>query len=437
MPTNDRDRPGFGTLCVTGGQLPDPSTGAAAVPIYQTTSYVFPDAATAARRFDLEDEGHIYSRISNPTVAVFERRLALLDGGSDAVAVASGQAAIALALLPLVRAGQSVVSAAELYGGTRALFANTLSRMGLDVRCVPGDDPDAIRRAADATTGAVFCEMLSNPGLAVPDIGALAAAAHALGVPLIVDNTSCTPALFRPFDHGADVVVYSATKYLAGHGTTIAGAIVDGGRFDWRAGGRFPNVAGPDPAYHGLDFVERFGPRAYAAKLRAQYLRDLGPCLAPFNAFLLLQGLETLHLRMPRHCETALALARRLRAHPAVAYVNYPGLADHPRHAHADACFGGRFGGLLAFGVRGGREAARRFIESLELVLHLANIGDSRTLAIHPASTTHRQLSETELRAAGVAPDMVRVSVGLEDLDDLVRDFERALARAEGAGNPS
>lgn len=429
----DQRRLGFGTLCVAGGQSPDPATGAAAVPIHQTAAFVFPDAETAARRFDLLDEGHIYTRISNPTAAAVERRLALLEGGSDAVVVASGQAAIALALLPLARAGDSVVSAAELYGGTRALFDNTLRRLGIEVRCVPGDDLPAVRRAADGTTRAVFCEMLSNPGLAIPDVPALAALAHDLGVPLVVDNTSCTPALFRPLDHGADVVVYSATKYLAGHGTTIAGAIIDGGRFDWRTAGRFPNVAGPDPGYHGLDFVERFGPRAYAAKVRMQYLRDLGPCLSPFNAFLLLQGLETLHLRVPRHCETALGLARRLRAHPAAAYVRYPGLEDDPAHARAAACFGGRFGGLLAFGVRGGREAARRFVESLELALHLANIGDSRTVVVHPASTTHRQLSEAELRAAGVAPDMVRVSVGLEDLDDLVRDFERALDRAVGS----
>jgi O-acetylhomoserine (thiol)-lyase len=278
----------------------------------------------------------------------------------------------------------------------------------------------------------VYCELLANPSLVVPDLERFAEVAHGLGVPLIVDNTAATPALCRPLAHGADVVVYSTTKFLGGHGTSIGGAIVEAGRFDWRASGRYPQLAGPDPAYHGLDFVRAFGPQAFTAKVRAQYLRDLGPCLSPFNAFLLLQGLETLHLRMPRHCETALRLARHLAKHPAVSWVNYPGLDGHPSRERAARCFGGQFGPLLGFGVRGGREAARRFVESLELVLHLANIGDARTLAIHPASTTHRQLADEEQRAAGVTEDMIRMSAGLEDFADLARDIDRALGRAGG-----
>jgi O-acetylhomoserine (thiol)-lyase len=418
---------------VRAGQAPDRPSGAAIVPIHMSASFVFASAEEAARRFDLREAGPIYTRIGNPTTEVLERRVAALDGGTAAVAFASGQAAVTAALSALARSGDTVVAAAELYGGTRTLLEHTLSRYGIRARFVPAEDPAAAAAAIDGTTRAVYCEVLSNPSLSIPDLRRWAAAAHAAGVPLVVDNTAATPALCRPIEHGADVVVYSATKFLGGHGAALGGVVVDGGRFDWRTSGRFPGLAGPDPAYHGLDFAERFGPAALAAKLRAQFLRDLGACLSPFNAFLLLLGIETLHLRMPRQCATAEDLARRLALHPAVAWVRHPGLPDDPSHAAARAMFDGGFGALLAFGVRGGRDAGRRFVESVGLALHLANIGDARTLVVHPASTTHRQLDPEALAAAGVPEDMVRVSLGLEDADDLWADFERGLVAAGGS----
>ncbi len=435
MPEVQRDLR-FETLQIHAGQEPDPATGAVAVPVYQTTSYAFRDADHAARLFDLAEAGFIYSRIGNPTCDVFERRMAVLEGGAAAVATASGHAAQLVALSTLAGAGASIVASSWLYGGTFNQFRHTLPRLGIQVRLVEGVHLEAIDRAIDATTRAVFVETIGNPGLDVPDLEAVAAVAHHHGVPLVVDNTfGCGGFLCRPIEHGADIVLHSATKWIGGHGTSIGGVIVDSGRFRWDSG-RFPEFTEPAPAYHGLRWAEAFGPEspsgnvAFAAKARAEGLRDLGPSLSPFNAFLLLMGLETLSLRAQRHSANALELARWLEGHPRVRRVRYPGLPSHPGHRLACRYLRNGFGGVLAFGVEGGPEAGRRFIENVRLATHLANVGDARTLVIHPASTTHRQLDEAEQRAAGVLPELVRVSVGLEHVEDIVADFDRALAAA-------
>ena len=419
------------TLALHAGQQPDPVTNARAVPIYATTSYVFDDAAHAARLFALEQFGNIYTRIMNPTTAVFEERVAALEGGVGAVGLASGQAAETLAILNLARAGDNIVSSTSLYGGTANLFACTLPRLGITTRFVDGSDPASFAHAIDDHTRALYLETIGNPRLDVPDLASIAATAHAQGLPLVVDNTFA-PLLARPIEHGADIVLHSATKWIGGHGTSIGGVVVDGGRFDWAASGRFAELVEPDPSYHGVRYTEAFGPQAYIVKLRVQLLRDLGPALSPFNAFLFLQGLETLPLRIARHSENALALARWLESDPRVAWVSYPGLPSHPSHGLAARYLRGGFGGIITFGVRGGAEAGRRLIDSVKLFSLLANVGDAKSLIIHPASTTHQQLSEEDQLASGVTPDLVRLSVGLEHIDDLIADLDQALAAATG-----
>ena len=425
----------FETLQVHAGQEPAPGTRARAVPIYQSTSFTFEDSAHGARLFALQELGNIYTRIMNPTTDVFEKRVAALEGGVAAVATASGQAAQFLALATLAQAGDNVVSTSYLYGGTYNQFKVTLPRLGIDVRLVEGDAPAAFEKAIDARTRALYVESLGNPRFNVPDLQALADLAHRHGLPLVVDNTfGAAGWLCRPIEHGADVVVASATKWIGGHGTSIGGVVVDAGRFDW-GNGRYPLFTEPAPGYHGLRFWEAFGPDspfgnvAFAVRARVEGLRDLGPSLSPFNAFLLLQGLETLSLRVQRHTDNALALARWLERHPRVAWVNYPGLESHPSHDLARRYLRHGFGGVLSFGIRGGREAGRQFIDAVRLASHLANVGDAKTLVIHPATTTHQQLSPAEQQAAGVTPDLVRVSVGIEHLEDIQADFEQAFAR--------
>jgi O-acetylhomoserine (thiol)-lyase len=416
---------GIDTLAVHGGQEPDGSTLSRAVPIYQTTSYVFRDNEHAANLFALKEFGNIYTRIMNPTSDVFEKRLALLDGGVGAVAVSSGQSAITLALLNLASSGDEIVSAASLYGGTYNLFRYTFAKFGITVRFVDPGDPENFRTAITPKTRALFVESIGNPKLDVPDFEAIAAVAHENGLPLVVDNT-VAPVLFRPFDHGADIAVYSATKFIGGHGTSIGGAVVDSGSFDWTSG-RFPEFTAPDPSYHGLVYSSTFEKLAYIVKLRVQLLRDLGTSLSPFNSFLFLQGLETLSLRMARHSENALAVARHLEGHPKVSWVNYPGLEGHGSHELAEKYLPRGKGAILGFGVRGGKEAGVRFIENVRLLSHLANVGDAKSLVIHPASTTHQQLTPEERLAAGVTDDFVRLSVGIEDVADIIADIDRGL----------
>lgn len=417
------------TIAVHGGQAPDPSTGARAVPIFQTTSYNFRDTAHAANLFALKEFGNIYTRLMNPTTDVLERRVAALEGGVGALAVASGQAAIALSILNIAQAGDEIVSADNLYGGTYNLFHHTLAKLGITVRFVDSSDPANFAKAVTPKTKAFYAESVGNPKLDVLDVAGVAAAAHEHGVPLIVDNT-VTPYLLRPFDHGADIIVYSATKFLGGHGTSIGGLIVDSGRFDWTRG-KHPLISEPDPSYHGLNFVEAFAPHgnlAYILKARVNLLRDLGPALSPFNAFLFLQGLETLHLRLPRHADNALKVAQYLAGHPKVAWVNYPGLPESPQYQKALRYLPDGAGAIIGFGVKGGREAGVRFIESVRLLSHLANVGDAKTLVIHPASTTHQQLSAEEQLATGVTPDFIRLSVGIENVEDIIEDIDQALA---------
>lgn len=418
----------FDTLAVHGGQVPDPTTGARAVPIYQTTSYVFKDTDHAARLFGLQEFGNIYTRIMNPTSDVFEQGMALLEGGVAALAVSSGQSAITLSLLNLTRPGDEIVAASSLYGGTYSLFTYTFPKMGITVRFVDPSNPENFRCAINEKTKAVFAETIGNPRLDIFDVEAVAQIAHEAGVPLILDNTTPSPYLFRPIAHGADIVVHSATKFIGGHGTSIGGVIVDSGKFDW-TNGRFPDLTEPDPSYHGLRYVEALGPLAYIIKARVQLLRDIGPSLSPFNAFLFLQGLETLPLRMERHSSSALAVARYLQAHPLVDWVNYPGLPGHPSHDLLPKYLPKGAGALVGFGIKGGREAGRRFIDGLKLFSHLANIGDAKSLAIHPATTTHSQLTTDEQLFTGVSDDYVRLSVGLEDVADLLADLEQALGR--------
>jgi O-acetylhomoserine (thiol)-lyase len=422
----------FATLAVHAGQSPDPATGALAVPIYQTTSYQFQDAGHAGRLFALKEFGNIYTRIMNPTTDVFEKRVAALEGGVAALATASGQAAETLAITTLASAGEEIVSTTSLYGGTYNLFHYTLPKLGITVRFVDADDFDGLRAAINAKTRAVYTETLGNPKLDVVDFEKLAAIAHEHKLPLIIDNTCATPALVRPIEWGADIVVNSATKYLGGHGTAIGGVIVDAGKFDWAASGRFKEFTEPDPSYHGLKFSEAFGPIAFILKARVQGLRDTGAALSPFNAFLLLQGIETLQLRMERHSQNALAVARHLEKHPGVEWVNYPGLESSRYHARAKKYMPAGQSGLVTFGIKGGFEAGKKFINSLRLFSLLANIGDAKSLVIHPASTTHQQLSVEEQAATGVTPELVRLSVGIEDVRDQIADIDQAIEAANG-----
>src|SRR5450432_2549054 len=418
------------TLALHAGQVADPTTNSRAVPIYQTTSYQFRDTDHAARLFALQEFGNIYTRLMNPTTDVFEQRIAQLDGGVGALAVASGQAATTLALLNIARTGDEIVSADNLYGGTYNLFRYTFPRLGIKVHFVPSNDLGAVEKAITPRVKAVYAESIGNPKLDIADLDALSAIAHRNGLPLIVDNT-VSPYLLRPFDHGVDIAVYSATKFIGGHGTSIGGVIVDSGKFDWR-GGKFPLISDPDPSYHGLDFIsalEPLGNIAYIIKARVTLLRDLGTALSPFNSFLFLQGIETLHLRMKRHSENALAVARSLERHPKVAWTNYPGLESSPENARARKYLPRGAGAILGFGLAGGLAAGRKFIDGLKLISHLANVGDAKSLAIHPATTTHQQLSPEEQRATGVTPDYVRLSVGLEHVDDILADIEQALAK--------
>ncbi len=421
------------TLAIHGGQDPDPTTGARAVPIYQTTSYQFKDTAHAASLFSLAEFGNIYTRLMNPTTDILEKRVAALDGGVGALAVASGQSAITISLLNVARAGDEIVSADNLYGGTYNLFRHTFPRLGITVKFVKSNDLSAVKRAIGPKTRAVYAESIGNPKMDVADLEGISTIAHDAHIPLVLDNT-VSPYLLRPIDYGVDIVVYSATKFIGGHGTSIGGIIVDSGKFDWTKG-NFPLITDPEPSYHGLSFVEALAPIgniAYIIKARVTLLRDLGPALSPFNAFLFLLGLETLHLRMPQHSQNALAVARHLENHPGVAWVNYPGLDSSPEIARAVKYLPKGAGAILTFGIKGGKEAGRTFIESLRLVSHLANIGDAKTLAIHPASTTHQQLSEEEQRTTGVTPDMIRLSIGIEHIDDIIEDIEQALKKAAG-----
>jgi len=423
------------TLAVHAGQEPDPATNSRAVPIYQTTSYVFDDTDHAADLFALRVPGNIYTRIMNPTQSVFEARMTALEGGVGALATASGSSAITYAVLNLTYAGDNIVAVSTLYGGTYALFAHTLPQFGVQVRFVDPDRPEDLAAAVDERTKLVFVETIGNPKINVVDVAAWADAAHGLGLPLVVDNTAPTPYLCRVFDHGADVSVHSATKYIGGHGTSIGGVIVDAGTFDWAAhADRFPGLTGPDPAYHGVVWTEAVGNLAYIIRARTVLLRNTGAAIAPMNSWLFLQGLETLHLRMQRHSENALAVASFLQSHDAVSWVNYPGLADSPYRATADRLFTGHgYGGLVSFGVATGRQGGRTFIDNVELFSHLANIGDAKSLAIHNATTTHSQLTPDELAAAGVLEDMVRLSVGIENVEDLLVDLDQALAKAATA----
>jgi len=417
---------GFNTRALHAGQRPDPATGARAVPIYQTTSYVFEDTEHAANLFNLQRFGNIYTRIMNPTTAVFEERMAALEGGVGGLAVASGQAAQLIALAGLLEAGDEIVAASTLYGGTYTQFDVSLRRFGINTIFVDPEDPANFRRAITPKTKVIYGETIGNPGMNVLDIAAVAAVAHEAKLPLMIDNTFASPYLCRPIEHGADIVVHSATKFIGGHGTSIGGVIVDSGRFPWGEG-MFPQLLEPSKGYHGIRFYETFGDFAFIMKARVEGLRDLGPALSPFNAFLFLQGVETLGLRMERHVANARAVAGFLKEHPAVAWVNYPSLPDSRYYALAQRYLPKGAGAIMTFGIQGGLAAGRRFIEQLQLFSHLANVGDAKSLVIHPASTTHQQLSEDEQRAAGVLPEMIRLSIGLEDAEDLLWDLDQAL----------
>jgi len=428
----------FETLAIHGGQEPDAATNARAVPIYQTTSYTFNDAEHAARLFALEEFGNIYTRIMNPTTDVLEKRIAALEGGIAALALASGQAAETLAILTLAKAGDEIVSTTSLYGGTYNLFHYTLPKLGINVRFVDGADYEGLRHAINDKTKAVYSETLGNPKLDVIDIARLAEIAHENKVPLIIDNTSASPALCRPIEHGADIVINSATKFIGGHGTSIGGVLVDSGKFDWKASGRFEDLTAPDPSYHGVSYTEAFGPLAFIIKARVVGLRDTGASLSPFNSFLILQGAETLHLRMQRHSENALEVAKFLQGHAQIEWVNYPGLETSEYYTLAQKYFPAGAGALLTFGIRGSIEAGREFINALKLFSLVANIGDAKSLVIHPASTTHQQLTEEEQRSAGVTPDLIRLSVGIENVKDIIADLDQALARrSTNATEPS
>ena len=424
----------FETLQLHAGQSVDPTTNSRAVPIYQTSSYNFNNADHAAKLFDLKEFGNIYTRIMNPTSSVFEERIAALEGGVGALATSSGQAAQFLAISTIAEAGDNIVSTNNLYGGTYNQFKITFPRLGINVKFIEGDDPADFAAAINEKTKAIYIETIANPRLNVPDIEAIAKVAHANGIPLIVDNTfGAGGYVCRPFDFGADIITHSATKWIGGHGTSIGGVIVDSGKFDWSSG-KFPSFTAPSPGYHGLNFWETFGANspfgniAFIIRARVEQLRDLGPCISPFNSFLLLQGLETLSLRVDRHCENALRLARWLKEQPQVDWVLYPGLEDHPSHENAKKFFRKNcFGGIISFGVKGGIDAGKKFINNVTLASLLANVGDAKTLVIHPSSTTHQQLSDNERESSGVKPEMIRVSVGIEHIDDIIEDFKTAL----------
>lgn len=423
----------FDTLCLHGGQSPDAATNSRAVPIYQTTSYVFNDTDHAARLFGLQEFGNIYTRIMNPTCDVLEKRLALLEGGSGALAVASGQSAEMLAILNIARAGQNIVASTSLYGGTYNLFQHTFPKLGITTHFADLSRPETFAKVIDNDTRCLFIETIGNPRGDIPDFKAIAKIAHDAGIPLIVDNTFASPYLCRPFDHGADIVIHSCTKFIGGHGTSIGGIIIEKGDFPWD-NGKFPELTEPDPSYHGLKFYETFGPMklAYILKARTQLLRDMGPAMSPFNAFLLLQGLETLHLRMPRHAENALAVARFLQDHPKVSWVNYAGLESHPSHALAKQYLPRGCGAVFGFGIAGKSPEEQsangvKFINQLKLFSHLANVGDGKSLVIHPSSTTHQQMTLEEQTASGVSPDFIRLSIGIEDLSDVIGDLSQAL----------
>jgi len=426
-----RSKPGPGTLALHAGYDVDPTTGTCAVPIYQTASYHFESTDYAADLFDLKEPGWIYTRIGNPTTDVFERRMAALEGGVGAVAFSSGQQAVTISILNLAHAGSHIVSAAAVYGGTVTLFSQTMHRLGIDVTFIDATAHDNITRAIRSDTKAVYIEALANPKNDVLDYQAIAQVAHTAGVPLICDNTVLTPAVFRPFEHGIDIAVYSTTKFIGGHGTSIGGMVIDSGNFDWSASDRFPQFTEPDSFYHGIKLCEQFGEACYIASCRTHWLRDLGGVMSPFNAFQFLQGLETLHVRMPRHCENAQAVAEFLAGHSAVQWVNYPGLADHPDHALASRYLPNGCGAIVGFGIRGGQAAGIKLINSVRLLSHLANIGDAKSLIIHPASTTHAQLTEQEQVKAGVTPEYVRLSIGIEDIADITADLDQALQASQ------
>jgi len=421
----------FDTLSLHAGQQPDPTTGARAVPIYFTSSYSFDDTDQAAALFNLEVPGHLYSRISNPTTAVLEERLAALEGGVGGVCTASGQAAFHLAIVTLMGAGGHIVASRNLYGGTHQMLNVTLPRFGITSTLVDPRNPQAFADAITPDTRLVFAETLGNPGIEVLDIAAVADVAHAAGLPLMVDSTFSTPYLIRPIEHGADIVMHSVTKFIGGHGVALGGALIDGGRFDWEASGRFDTLTEPYVGYHGISFTDEFGPAAFITRARAEGLRDFGACMSPANAFQILQGVETLPLRMARHVSNAVAVADMLLANPAVNWVKYPSMPDHPDHDLAKRLYPHGAGAIMSFGIEGGREAGRRFIESLKLASHLANVGDAKTLVLHPASTTHQQLSADDLQSAGIGDDLIRLSVGLEDQRDIIADLSRALKASQ------
>lgn len=419
----------FATLAVHGGQEPDPVTGARAVPIYQTTAYTFKNTDHAARLFGLEEDGNIYSRIMNPTTDVFEKRTAALEGGIAALAFASGHAAIFATILNLAQAGDEIVSSSALYGGTYNLFAYNLPRYGIKVHFVDSDRPENFSKAITPNTKAIYAECIGNPKADILDIEAVAAIAHENGLPLIVDSTFATPYLCRPIAFGADIVLHSATKFLGGHGTSMGGVVVDAGKFDWNSG-KFPLLSEPDPSYHGLRYAEDVGKAAFITRLRCQMLRDLGACISPFNSFMLLMGLETLHLRMQRHVDNALAVAEFLEQHPGVGWVSYPSLSSSPQHEKALKYFPLGAGAIFTFGIKGGLKAGKTFIDALKLFSLVANVGDAKSLVIHPASTTHSQLTPEQMKSAGVQPDLIRISVGIEDVKDLIADLDQALCVA-------
>jgi O-acetylhomoserine (thiol)-lyase len=422
---------GFNTRCLHAGQTPDPTTKARAVPIYQTTSYVFENSDDAAELFALQKFGNIYTRIMNPTTDVFEQRVASLEGGVAALATSSGQAAQFLTISGLCQAGDDFVTSSTLYGGTYTQFDTTFRRFGFNAIFVNPDDPENFRKAITPKTKCVFVETISNPRMNVVDLDAIAKVAHDAGVPLIVDNTFASPYLCRPIEHGADIVLHSTTKFIGGHGTAIGGMIVDSGKFDWAASDKFPQITEPSPGYHGMKFAEVFGPIAFIIKTRVEGLRDLGPCQTPMNSFLFLQGLETLPMRMERHCANAQAVAKHLENHAAVTWVQHAGLSSSPYHALAKKYLPKGAGAVFTFGIHGGYEAGKKFIDSLQLFSHLANVGDAKSLVIHPSSSTHQQLTEADQAAAGVTPDMIRLSVGLEDLADILWDLDQALAKSQ------
>ena len=433
MSDNDEERPlGFNTRSLHAGQRPDESTGARAVPIYQTTSFVFENSEHAASLFALQQFGNIYTRIMNPTTGVFEERVASLEGGLGGLAVSSGQSAQFLTISGLCEVGDELVSAATLYGGTYTQMDTTFRRLGFNTTFVEPDDPENFRKAITPKTKLLYIETIANPRMNVVDIEAVAAIAHENGIPLVIDNTFATPYLCRPIEHGADIVVHSATKFIGGHGTSIGGIIVDAGKFDW-ANGRFPQLSEPSPGYHGMKFTETFGEMAFILKCRVEGLRDFGPCMSPFNSFLFLQGLETLGMRMDRHCANALAVAKHLESHSSIRWVNHPGLDSSPYKDIAKEYMPRGAGAIFTFGIEGGIEAGKKLIDNVQLFSHLANVGDAKSLVIHPGSTTHQQLSDEDMEACGVTPDMVRLSVGLEDVEDLIWDLDQAIEASQKA----